>query len=400
MEKREQLRAKGERDLAKLLLSDPYLTKLIERYEKTKKQEARRYLLGSSVRLTASMTPDLHEVAEHCRSVLEITEPVEIYVSPNPTFNAFSYGGENDLVIVGLTSSLLEAFEPEELRFVIGHELGHYVFSHQDVPVAALVRGRSGIPPRKALQLFQWQRYAEISSDRAGLVCSGDLKATARAFFKMASGLRGEKVTFDIDAYMDQIGDIREEAAKARQGDEQVRADWFASHPFSPLRIRAAQLCAESELFREGGTSTEDLESSVQELMAIMEPSYLLDASPAGEAMRRLLLAGGILVAAAIDGISEEELDTLKGFLGEENVPHELNPDALRSDLAERVAFAKKHVPPLQLDKVVRDLAVISLADGHQHEEELNVIYELAEMLGVSRMVVDRAVEAARSNLD
>jgi hypothetical protein len=398
--KPEKLRAKGERDLAKLLLSDPYLKRLIDRYEQTKQQEARRYLLGTSVRLTPSMTPEVHKVAERCGSVLAIEEPVEIYVSPNPGFNAFSYGGEDDLVIVGLTSSLLEAFEPDELRFVIGHELGHYVFRHHDVPVGALVRGRSGIPPKKALQLFQWQRYAEISSDRAGLVCSGDLKATARAFFKIASGLRGARVNFDIDAYLDQIGDIREEAAEARRGDERMRADWFASHPFSPLRIRAAQLCAESEIFTEGGTSTESLESSVQELMAIMEPSYLLDTSPAGEAMRRVLLAGGILVASAVGGIADEELEALQGFLGKENVPKELNPEALRGDLDERIEFARKHVPPLQLSKVVRDLSVIAMADGHQHEAELSVIYELAEKLGVPRMVVERSIEATRAGLD
>lgn len=400
MEPRERLRAKGERDLAKLISSDPYIKGLIERYQRTKVEQARRVLLGTSVRLSATMTPEVHEVAEHCRATLGIQEPLEIYVSPSPVFNAFSYGGEKDRIIVGMTSSLLESFEPEELRFVIGHELGHYLFEHHDVPVAVLVQTPPGIPPRKALQLFQWQRYAEISSDRAGLVCAGDLEPTARAFFKIASGLRGDRVRFDIDAYLAQITDIRAEAEKARQGPERISADWFASHPFSPLRIRAAQMCAASELMVEGGTSVEKLEADVQDLMSLMEPSYLLDRSAAGEAMRRLLFAGGVVVAATVDGISDEELKSLGGFLGEENLPSSINDDALRADLDNRIELAREQVPPLRLTQVIRDLVVIALADGHQHQDELAVIYEIAEKLELGRMVVDSTVEAARTGLD
>jgi Zn-dependent protease with chaperone function len=398
----EELRARGERDLAKILLADPLITKLIERYQE-KRIQARRYLLGTSVRLTESMAPDIHAVASHCRETLGLVEPLEIYVSPSPSFNAFSYGREGERVIVGTTSALLEAFASDELKFVVGHELSHYMFRHHDVPVGALVRGRSGVKPKQAIQLFQWQRYAEISSDRAGLVCAGSLAATGRAFFKIASGLKGTSIRFDIDTYLEQVGDIEEEAAKERKsrraGREEMRTDWFASHPFSPLRVRAAQLCSESVICREDGMSVDELESKIQALMSLMEPSYLMDDSASGEAMRRLLFAGGVLVASAVDGISDEELEALKGFLGE-GLPSELNVDTLREDLDRRVEFAIEHVPSLKIAQVVRDLAVIAMADGHQAEEELEVIYDLADRLGIDRMVVERTVVAARSDLD
>ncbi|HXV60137.1 MAG TPA: hypothetical protein VEK15_05545, partial [Vicinamibacteria bacterium] len=74
---RDKLRARGESDLAKLILSDPYISGLIDRHRRTKVEQTRRLLLGTSVRLTPSMTPAVHDVAEHCRATLEIDKPLE-----------------------------------------------------------------------------------------------------------------------------------------------------------------------------------------------------------------------------------------------------------------------------------------------------------------------------------
>jgi Zn-dependent protease with chaperone function len=396
----EGLRAKGDRDLAAILLADGFIQRFIEKRERDEVAETRRYLLSTAVRLTASMAPELHHTAEHCHRVLGVDEPLELYVAPSPHYNAFSYGSERGRVFVGLTSALLEAFAAAELRFVIGHELGHYIFRHHEIPVAALVHRRSGIRAEQAIQLFSWQRYAEISADRAGLVCAGALTPTARAFFKLASGLRGDNIVFDIDEYLGQIGDIESEAAQARQGKERPRSDWFASHPFSPLRVRAAQLCTASEVCGPEGVPIAQLESEVEQLMSLMDPSYLLDKSDTGEAMRRLLFAGGVLVTAASGPIRDEEVAALERFLGEGSLPAELSPEALQADLDDRIEFAKQHVPPLKRAQVIRDLCVIALADEHADEQELTVIRGIAERLDVDPTVVDQTLVAARSGLD
>jgi Zn-dependent protease with chaperone function len=209
----EHIRAKGDRDLAEILLQDPDVKRIIEQRERDEIAATRRHLLAVAVRLTPSMAPSLIAVVERCRQALAIELPVELFVVPRAQFNAFSYGSERGRVLVGLTSQLLEAFDDDELAFVIGHELGHFSFDHHQIPVGVLVAEGSKIRAAQAIQLFAWQRYAEISADRAGLVCAGGMAPTGRAFFKIASGLHGHRITFDIEAYLEQIGDSEAEAA-------------------------------------------------------------------------------------------------------------------------------------------------------------------------------------------
>ncbi len=398
----EGIRSIGDVELAEILKNSRTVKRAIEQREKNKTDETRRYLLSTSVRIAKSMAPGLHEATAHCCEVLEIEEPFELYISPNPNFNAFSYGSDRGIAFIGVTSSLLEAFPPEELRFVIGHELGHYKFNHHEIPVHAVLKSGE-VKAEQALQLFSWQRYAEISADRAGLLCSADVNVVANAFFRIASGLRDRKLSFDIDEYLSQIGDIQSEATRARKSDiknEAPRADWFTSHPFSPLRIRAAQIASNSVLCKPDGMTIESLERQVAELMSIMDPSYLVDKSVTGEAMRRLLFAGGVLVSAAVDDITAKERNALESFLGQGNVPMTLNPEALRNDLDSRVENALEHVPSLKLAQVVRDLCVIAYADGSTEEEEVGVIRDIASRLKLASDLVDRSLEEAGRDLD
>lgn len=399
---RNDLRAQGDRDLAERILADSRIQAFVERFERERTRQTRRHLLGTAVRLTPSIAPVVDAVVQHCREALEVEAPVELYVLPDPRFNAMSYGAEDGRMFIGLTSSLLESFTPAELRFVMGHELGHQIFGHHDIPVGALVHGNGGIGPRQAIDLFRWQRYAEISADRAGLACVGAIEPTARAFFKIASGLKGDGIAFDLETYLEQIGDLQAEVDMARTEPDKskMRSDWFASHPFSPLRVRAAQLAARSELIRPGGMSLPELELEVQGLMAIMDPSYLVDKSPSGEAMRQLLFAGGVLVAAVDGNIKDTEIGALGEFLGEQNLPSTLNPEALRADLDRRVEFVKKHTTPLLRAHVIRDLCAIAMADGHASRDELKVIRDIAQAVEVESMVVDQTIAETERGLD
>jgi hypothetical protein len=149
-----------------------------------------------------------------------------------------------------------------------------------------------------------------------------------------------------------------------------------------------------------GGRPIAELESEVGDLMAIMDPSYLHDRTEAGEAMRRLLFAGGVLVAAASDGIGDAEVAALERFLGEGALPPRLNPEALERDLAHRVEFVNDKVSPLKRAQVIRDLCVIALADGHADATELAVIGRIAAAVGVDAQIIDKTVAAAHAGLD
>ena len=385
----QNLRADGDRDLSERLLKDRDVAAAIERFEKHAKESgARRQLLGTAMRLAPAMAPDVDEIMQSCRQTLQIESPVETYVYPSPVYNAAAVRPERGLLLVLISSSLLEAFEPDELKFVVGHELGHHLFGHHQIPVGALLGGAFPVGASLALQLFAWQRYAEISSDRAGLACAGNLDSAARSLFKLASGLRGGRIRIDIQQFLSQVRDLRDEVTRVASADEPPRGDWFATHPFSPLRVRAVELAAESELIKPNGMARSALEAQIQDLMALMDPSYLIEQSEPAEAMRRLLLAGAILIASVSAGTNAEALKELERMLGPGSLPSEIKPLVMRNDLERRIARVNDVVPILRRAQIVRDLCVIARADGRLDDAEQKILYEIAEAVGVDASLV------------
>ena len=365
------------------------MRRAIERFGKDAKDPgARRQLLATAMRLAPEIAPDVHDIMDGCRSALGIESPVETYVYPSPVFNAAAVRPERGLLFVMVSSSLLEAFDADELRFVVGHELGHHLFEHHRIPLGALLGGDAPVSAGLALQLFAWQRYAEISSDRAGLACAGSLDGAARALFKLASGLRGGRVRIRIDKFLGQVADLREEAARQARADEPARGDWFATHPFSPLRLRAAELAAHSEIMKPDGMPRAELEAQVHELMNLMDPSYLKEQSETAEAMRRLLFAGAVLIATASGAPNKKALAALEELLGPGSVPSTVNPEMLRQDLERRIERARQSVPVLRRAQVIRDLCVVARADHKISDAEIALIFQIADAVGVERSVV------------
>ena len=164
--------------------------------------------------------------------------------------------------------------------------------------------------------LFRSQRHAEISADRAGMLCCGGLEPAARALFKLSSGLNMAPDAAGIEAFLSQAEDLfRESQAHDRSGRVHS-ADWLSSHPFSPIRLRAAQAFSQSEVLVENGDTLGSVEVKVLEWMALMEPSYLEEDSEGAEAMRRLLYAAAIVVAGASGGVVADERKALESLLG------------------------------------------------------------------------------------
>jgi hypothetical protein len=152
-------------------------------------------------------------------------------------------------------------------------------------------------------------------------------------------------------------------------------------------------------MLKPGGMALDALESEVQELMALMDPSYLGERSEAAEAMRRLLFAGAMLMATASPKRNERTLGELEKLLGPGSVPSNSNRKALEDDLPNRIARVKDVVPVLRRAQVVRDLCVIARADGRADPAELRVLVEISDAIGVAHELVT-CTAAAATELD
>lgn len=63
----------------------------------------------------------------------------EVGVFPSPTANAFATGANKNAALVAVSEGLLHRFRPEEVRAVLGHEIGHV--ANGDMVTLALIQG-------------------------------------------------------------------------------------------------------------------------------------------------------------------------------------------------------------------------------------------------------------------
>ena len=394
------IRCSNDLKLSKALLARQEIKRLnrsIKRQsEKGEQSATRRHLLATSVRLSPGMAAGVHKKADRCIERLGIDTPLELYAYASPQFNAACFKPEEGRVFIMFSSSLLEAFNDSELLFVMGHELGHHVYGHHQIPIGYVLRGRQPPPADLALDLFAWSRYAEISADRAGAFCAQDLESVARALFKLASGITDERVVrFELDEFLAQVDDML--AFDDKPGQGAPKQDWFSTHPFSPLRVKALKLFHESDLMATTGIDKPTLEDQVQQIMSLMEPDYLQGKTDSNRAMRDLFLGAAVVIANAYEGISKKERDILKRYLGETYSLDTLDPDRLKEDLPRRTAEVKDRVNQAQRMQVLRDLCVVATTEKPISDAERDLLNHIASELEVP---VGFVVQCLESNIE
>jgi Peptidase family M48 len=159
--------------------------------------------------------------------------------------DAFTIGMDKPFIV--LTSGLYDLMTYDEMRFVVGHELGHALSGHavyRTMMMHLMRLARSfGILPvggwaLRAIvaALYEWQRKSELSGDRAGLLCCQDMDTAIRVEMKLAGGSRLDKL--DSEAFLAQAREY-ERTGDMRDGMLKLMNLELQTHPFSVLRAAA-----------------------------------------------------------------------------------------------------------------------------------------------------------------
>ena len=386
-------RCEGDQDLHEKLLNVEEVKKVRKELEENPSRGTRRQLLATSLRLTRGMSPRLHDMLASCADRLELEIPTEIYVYNSAQFNAACIKPENGTLLLMFSSSILEKFDEKELLFVMGHELGHHLFAHHDIPIGYLIKGKNKVDARLALQLFSWSRYAEISADRAGALCTTDGDAAARALFKLASGLTSNLIDIRIDDFAAQADEMALKDEPGKNNDGSNEEDWFLTHPFTPLRVKALQRFFQSELILEGGNSREQLESESHQLMQMMAPTYLEEDSESAEMMRRVLFAAGCVLMKVSGTIDDREIEAFNALFGEGTFGDHLDIDKLEERLSKRIEDAVAKVPRARRIHIIRDLCLIAAADGRVTRKEREFVHGVGKQLKLSPTIIDHSFD-------
>jgi Zn-dependent protease with chaperone function len=156
----------------------------------------RQLFLGDAVRVTAGQRPKMNAMWTEVLETLDWQERPELYITQTPIVNAMAVGFEHPFVVVN--SGMLETLSEEEVRSVLGHELGHIMSGHPTYTTIAIIImyfGVSNLPFLAAaailpfqLALLEWYRKSEFSADRAGLLSVQDLNTVMSTEMKLAGG--------------------------------------------------------------------------------------------------------------------------------------------------------------------------------------------------------------------
>ena len=401
---------RGDKKALAELLADASFSSTVNRLlAELKPHNARKELLTKALKLTRSMMPGLYAVTDRCAQTLKLGVDIEVYVNQDSRFNAACYPPVKEKVLLMVTSALIEKFSEEELRFVIGHELGHYLFEHTRFPVEYILQNHGGnLSPLHAMRMYAWIRNAEITADRVGMVCCRDFDVAAKTFFKLSSGITSSSFQFSVKDYLAQMDDLRVEVG-AEECDPQ---DWFSTHPFNPMRLKALEVFTRSEPYQRliggggGDLSSDDMETEVTELLSLMEPTYLQESSDAGKKASRFLLAGGFIVAAANGVVERSEVQALASIVGPRVSPEEMRAlfdqpvGTVRDEVVELSKDLAALLTGVQKLQLLRDMVVIAYADGSVDKQELACLGWLSNGLGVDPRFIEQILSAARHGVD
>src|SRR5271155_1091989 len=200
------------------------------------------YLAGA-VKVSERQFPHIYALVRDGSYILDLPDVPECYIMQSPIVNAMAIGRDRPFVVI--TTGLVNLHDEEELRFVVGHELGHILSGHAvyrtmlliliqlSMRIAWMPIGYLGL---RAMiwGLEEWFRKSEVSCDRAGLLAGQDVDAARRALMKLAGGPYLSEL--NPDAFRDQaheydaVPDMRDSILKLLQLSGNT-------HPFAVVRF-------------------------------------------------------------------------------------------------------------------------------------------------------------------
>lgn len=151
-------------------------------------------IILNSTQLSKDNYPELWESYRHCCSVLGIERVPALYITTRlKGINALSVEVDKEQIIL-LSLPAVVMLEKRELRFLLGHELGHIQQGHL---IAHTVQGLlEDLNKRVELlgpvvtdildvPLNRWYRTSELTADRAGFLCCQDMDVIVGLFKRL-----------------------------------------------------------------------------------------------------------------------------------------------------------------------------------------------------------------------
>jgi Zn-dependent protease with chaperone function len=287
-----------------------------------RERQHRLLYLASAVRVDERQFHRVDQLYADALAVLDVAERPELYVQQLPVPSAFTIGMDRPFIVV--STGLLDLMDEEELRFCLGHEIGHAQSGHAVYRTMLMhlmrLAGSFGWLPLggwalRALVagLMEWSRKSELSGDRAGLLAGQDVNAALRVQMKLAGGARLAEM--DTEAFLaqaaeyDATGDLRDGVLKLLNLELQ-------SHPFSVLRAAELRRWVDGGEYEAVLAGTyprrgEDRDTSLGEEVRNAARTYKTNFDTSADPLIRTIRDTGRDVGSAFDAVGQGISETV-----------------------------------------------------------------------------------------
>ena len=355
------------------------------RKTKTSSRDAywRSSMEGHSLRVQKELLPDFYELCQDVKKKLKIKDEVDFYITGDSDVNAFSLAAEDEGEhhIVNVNSALFDLMSTDELRFVIGHELGHLI--NKDTALARLINfvfpPEAAVPVTLQYKIRLHEQLAELVADRYGYMATENLGVCVTAFFKMASGLDLQKMNVSIDALI---------------ADNNRRLEYFlkdkgisrSSHPVNPIRVQALNLFATCK-------TQEELQKGMDELISIL---LKVGDSELDEYMARFIASAGLIVASSDKKVKDDEVNQIIEMLARLKIfPRQYLEEIAQGDVGaifnDSVENILKINPGMRMG-LLEYMIHIALSDKVIARNEVELLYNFGASISLSEMEVASAI--------
>jgi len=337
---------------------------------------------GHCMKVEKDILPDLYAMCQEVKERLNFNDAVDFYVTGDSTLNAFSVAAEDEdhPHIVNINSAMFELMSEEELRFVIGHELGHII--NKDSALKRLIYfvfppDNTQPPITLQYKIRLHDQLAELVADRYGFLANGNLNACVTAFYKMSSGLDLAKMNVSIDALL---------------ADNRKRLDYFTKgkglsrheHPVNPIRVQAINLFVTAK-------GEKELEDGMDELINIL---LKVGNGPLDEDLSMFIATAGLIVANADDRVTEKEIEHIIQNLANIQIfPKRFLDAVAQSDVPKLFDQSVKSIlsqNPGMRDGLLAYMMGLVMSDKEISENEIGLIYGFGDSIGFSQKEISQ----------
>jgi uncharacterized tellurite resistance protein B-like protein len=277
--------------------------------------------------------------------------------------------------------------DDDELRFIIGHEIGHLISRNAEISrlINFVFPEQDKIPVLLYHRINVWHKLAELTADRYGYIASPNLEKCMSNFFKLSSGMDPNRINFDFNAYL-------AENERIIKFFQENRGQNLASHPINPIRIKALVEFNKSKLFESTqyvGVIKEDpdLNAAVDELTAIL---MTLTSSELDYQRINFMAAAGLLVSGVDEKITTQELERIMAMISRVMIfPKELVEQIHSSgkvmEIFNTAAQAIISQNPGERYNLFEFMVGVALSDRQIFQQEVDLLYKVADFFGLTR---------------